>query len=166
MASHKQLRDAFFATFQQRYPDAIREESFNFLRPRSALSNYPELLNPVAKALEKHGRFSRNEFLPTDRTLHCDIFIPKKKLIIEIDERQHFTKLRALSLKAYPASARVDFSIDEWIQRSLSMDVKDNDPPYRDEQRAFLDAMRDLLLPIHGFKPVRRVFIKDLESTV
>lgn len=164
--TNRQLRDAFFDAIRRRRPDAVKEMKFEFLRPRTALSERPDLLGRIARALEKHGRFTREEFIPTDRVLHCDIFIPSEKLVVEIDEAQHFTRPRALSLGAYPRSAPVGFSKREWIRRSLETDARDNDPPYRDEQRAFRDAMRDLLLPLHGFKPVRRIFIGELESDI
>ena len=38
----------------------------------------------------------------------------------------------------------------------------DNDPPYRDEQRAWYDTLRDFIPEMKGFLPTVRVFAKDL----
>ena len=38
---------------------------------------------------------------------------------------------------------------------------KDNNPPYRDEQRAWYDTLRDFLPALIGFKPTIRLFTWD-----
>jgi very-short-patch-repair endonuclease len=102
--------------------------------------------------------------------LGCDFYIPDHRLIIEFDERQHFTLARAASLKAYPADAPVAFDRERWIALSEEIQAGDNSPIYRDEQRAFYDAIRDIVAPQIGFKPVVRVFEEDVlwerESTL
>ena len=40
--------------------------------------------------------------------------------------------------------------------------AKDNHPPYRNEQRAWYDTLRDFMPAIKGLKPTVRVFAGDL----
>src|SRR5207248_5209290 len=81
---------------------------------------------------------------------------------VEFDERQHFTPLRAISLRSYPVSANMGFSKERWIQLCDQIQAGDNSPIYRDEQRAFYDSVRDILIPELGFKPLVRVFEDDV----
>ncbi|HPU23972.1 MAG TPA: hypothetical protein PL149_07445 [Candidatus Kapabacteria bacterium] len=43
----------------------------------------------------------------------------------------------------------------------MGFNAKDNDPIYRDEQRAWYDTLRDFLPAIKGLKPTVRLFAKD-----
>ena len=75
--------------------------------------------------------------------IEIDIYIPHLNLIIEFDERQHFTEERKVSLLAYPAGVRPFPEFDRWV--SLCSSTKyDCAPPARDWQRAFRDAIRDI----------------------
>lgn len=94
--------------------------------------------------------------------LAFDLFIPKLNLPIEFDERQHFTPLRAVSLRNYPVNARLGFSREKWIRLSDEIRAGDNSPMYRDEQRALYDSIRDLMAPEIGLSPVVRVFEEDM----
>jgi hypothetical protein len=94
--------------------------------------------------------------------LSCDFYLPEVKLIIEFDERQHFTPLRAASLRAYPEGIRFGFDKQRWINLSEKIRAGDNSPIYRDEQRAFYDSIRDILAPQIGLKPVVRIFEEDV----
>ena len=94
--------------------------------------------------------------------LSCDFYLPEIKLIIEFDERQHFTPLRADSLRAYPGGIRLGFDKQRWIDLSEQIGAGDNSPIYRDEQRAFYDSIRDILAPQIGLKPVVRIFEEDV----
>jgi hypothetical protein len=46
--------------------------------------------------------------------------------------------------------------------RRWTIRAGDNSPIYRDEQRAFYDAVRDILLPEFGFKPVVGIYENDV----
>lgn len=94
--------------------------------------------------------------------LSCDFYLPEVKLIIEFDERQHFTPLRAASLRAYPEGIRLGFDKQWWIDLSEKIRAGDNSPIYRDEQRAFYDSIRDIMAPKIGLKPVVRIFEEDV----
>ena len=82
--------------------------------------------------------------------LACDFFIPSENLIIEYDERQHFTEQRAKSLACYPSNQNRGFDKDKWREACENIKATDNDPPYRDEQRAFYDSVRDILAARNG----------------
>jgi hypothetical protein len=85
--------------------------------------------------------------------LSCDFYLPEVNLIIEFDERQHFTPLRAASLRAYPNGIRLGFDKQQWIDLSEKIRAGDNSPIYRDEQRAFYDSIRDIMASQIGLKP-------------
>ncbi|MBA3831223.1 MAG: hypothetical protein H0X34_04915 [Chthoniobacterales bacterium] len=98
----------------------------------------------------------------TKHCLACDFYLPDHRLIIEFDERQHFTPLRAAALRAYPRRLRLGFDKERWIALCEEIRAGDNSPIYRDEQRAFYDSIRDIMAPKLGFKPVVRVFESDV----
>ena len=90
----------------------------------------------------------------------CDIFIPGELRIIELDERQHFSALRAVSLENYPTELKTAFDRDEYAIFCKILNSKDDDKkkPYRDEQRAWFDTLRDFMPLINDkFKPIIRV---------
>lgn len=112
-----------------------------------------------------HTKFVRRRKLPA-----CDYYIPALNLILEFDESQHFTSPRALTLKNYPKQNKLGYNKREWIERCDKIDRHDNDPPHRDETRAWYDTLRDLLPPNFGMKPTVRIFSKQMiwcqESTL
>lgn len=89
--------------------------------------------------------------------------------IIEIDESQHFNEFRAQTLRAYPTSARVAFPKRAWLNASDGKRRLEGGgfgrprPPLfpgengRHRQRAFRDALADLLPAVHGWSPTLRV---------
>jgi hypothetical protein len=72
-------------------------------------------------------------------------------LIIEYDERQHFTLPRAISFQHYPSQLRLGFDVQEWNKECDRTHAVDPSPPYRDEQRAFYDSLRDILSSSNGY---------------
>ena len=94
--------------------------------------------------------------------LPCDYYLSEVNLVIEFDERQHFTLLRAASLQAYPSDIAIGFDKKRWIDLSEKIKAGDNSPIYRDEQRAFYDSLRDIIAPQVGLKPVVRIFEEDV----
>ncbi|MGA2262880.1 MAG: hypothetical protein ABSH28_15780 [Acidobacteriota bacterium] len=87
--------------------------------------------------------------------LACDFYLPDQRLIVEYDERQHFTRPRALSLALYPSELDLGFDRAEWIRSCERTDAHDSSPAYRDEQRAYYDAVRDILAAQNGVRLVR-----------
>lgn len=96
--------------------------------------------------------------------------------ILEVDEEQHFTGARALTLEHYPAGVKLGFDASQWLARSRALTGRERGggfgkpkPPLfpgdggRHRQRAFRDALADLLPPAHGWLPTIR--ISDTEVT-
>jgi hypothetical protein len=96
--------------------------------------------------------------------------------LIEIDERQHFNEFRLITLRLYPKDARVAYPLDDWIASSRHTRAirgggwaKPKPPLFpmdggRHRQRAFRDALADLLPPIHGFAPTLRVSESEVQG--
>ena len=123
---------------------------------------------PIFKNIEKifkelqnyrnYKNFIRTRILPP-----CDFFVHRSSFIVEFDESQHFTFCRKLTLLNYPENLVVGFYLKKWIKLCDRIDAKDNDPPYRDEQRAWYDTLRDFLPAIKGLKPTIRIFSRDFQ---
>ena len=89
--------------------------------------------------------------------------------IVEIDGSQHFNRYRRLTLEMYPADIPLGFDGDVWMARSGFKDGSKSTrrasprPPLfpgtggRHRQRAFRDALTDLLPPLYGFLPTLRI---------
>lgn len=92
-----------------------------------------------------------------------------KCFVLEVDEAQHFNEFRRLTLERYPAAATLRFDKQEWIRRCNDKRVLERagfarpKPPLfpgengRHRQRAFRDALTDLLPPLHGYAPTLRI---------
>jgi hypothetical protein len=117
-------------------------------------------LSSIYHALENHRGFT--DFVSA-RYVDADFFIPNPGFIVECDESQHFTKSRGITLKNYPDNKKVGFSLKDWISRCDELDKHDNDPPSRDEQRAWYDTVRDFLPEIKGFQPTIRLYAGELD---
>ncbi|MDE2516123.1 MAG: hypothetical protein KGL12_08875 [Rhodospirillales bacterium] len=94
-------------------------------------------------------------FATAGRRLACDIIIPSQGLIIEYNERQDFTKPRAVALRLYPQATLVGFDVAEWLSYCDRVAASDRDPPNRDEQRTFYDSVRDILAGANGYRLMR-----------
>jgi hypothetical protein len=89
--------------------------------------------------------------------------------IIELDESQHFNAYRAKTLRFYPAQLALAFDRKLWIEHSdAKMKLERGGfgrpkPPLfprdggRHRQRAFRDALADILPLEHGFAPTLRI---------
>lgn len=95
------------------------------------------------------------------RKLEFDFYLPSFNVVIEFDELQHFTAERKVTLEHYP-SENFSFDVNRW-EKLCEMKKKDADPPERDWQRAFRDAVRDLRAREHGV-PLIRLFVKDFDG--
>lgn len=102
-----------------------------------------QILVSVHEALQKHRGFDR--FVRSSKLPRVDYFIPGQNLIVEFDESQHFTKPRDIALSLYPNGEEFGFSVKKWRVLCQELDKRDNDPPYRDEQRAWYDTLRDFV---------------------
>lgn len=99
--------------------------------------------------------------------LQIDFIAPQTKLLIEIDEQQHFTSDRLVSLQLYPPDAEVAFRVADYIAlcevlrsgsdryRADKVALAFRRPGGRRAQRAYLDAVRDLGAPLSGWRVFR-----------
>lgn len=145
------------------YGDVIENFSFNVgLRPEEfKKSKYIETLKSIFKTLQKRRSFT--DFVKTKKLKPCDLYIPFPGFLVEMDESQHFSSSRAATLLRYPKNLTVAFNKNRWISLCREIDAKDNDPPYREEQRAWYDTLRDFLPAFNGLHPTVRLFLKDLK---
>ena len=100
-----------------------------------------------------------------DAVLLCKNMPP---FILEFDEKQHFNQFRALTLEHYQ-DASVGYDMTAWSEASKAKRglegggfAKSRPPLFagengRHKQRAFRDALCDLLPPKHGFAPTLRI---------
>jgi hypothetical protein len=89
--------------------------------------------------------------------------------VVEIDESQHFNAFRGATLRAYPQNMRLGFPRELWLELSLNGRMTASGgwaapkPPLfpmnggRHRQRAFRDALADLLPREHGWAPTLRI---------
>jgi hypothetical protein len=87
-----------------------------------------------------------------------DFYVPQLRQVIEFDETQHFSRPREITLNAYGKDAAVNYSVGRWMALCRQHRAQDKDPPYRDEQRAWYDTLRDLAPPIHDLRPIIRIY--------
>ena len=122
-------------------------------------SYYPALLKIFTLLQNSRGY---KEFVRSKQLPNVDFFVVNPGFIVEFDETQHFTKQRMLALLNYPHDLPLGFDKQEWIERCMTLRKKDNDPPFRDEQRAWYDTVRDFAPVILNLNPTVRLFSKDL----
>jgi hypothetical protein len=94
-------------------------------------------------------------FASFGKSLCCDFSVPVERLLIEYDERQHFTMQRAQALEFYPSDLSLGFDRSEWLNACHTIRATDPTPPFRDEQRAFYDSLRDILAAQNGVRLIR-----------
>lgn len=119
------------------------------------------VLRKVANMLEAHRGFGVDEFVRKPVLSGCDYYVPDRGFIVELDESQHFTIPRSLALSAYAELDHLGFSAERWMKLCEHHAVRDNDPPFRDEQRAWYDTLRDLVPMISGMEPTARLYARD-----
>ncbi|QOD04363.1 hypothetical protein [Pseudarthrobacter sp. BIM B-2242] len=96
--------------------------------------------------------------------------------MIEIDEVQHFTSYRMRTFAHYPADASLGFDSDEYVNLCkkycrtadayrLNKAASGFGPGGRQRQRAYNDALRDLVIPAMGQPPLIRIAAPDGNGT-
>ncbi len=98
--------------------------------------------------------------------------------ILEVDETQHFNRFRALTLRRYVGQVPLAFPAAEWIAASEAKKRLEGGgfgkprPPLfpedggRHQQRAFRDALADILPGEHGWLPTLRVADFEVASWI
>jgi hypothetical protein len=119
--------------------------------------HYYSGLKNIREALESH-RGHRN-FVRIKKIPRCDLYVTEPGFVVELDESQHFSTARGISLSHYPPDFNFGFNTREWINLCGKIKSVDNDPPYRDEQRAWYDTLRDFLPFMVGLHPTVRIYM-------
>ncbi|MBE6069367.1 MAG: hypothetical protein E7211_17015 [Clostridium lundense] len=129
--------------------DIVCEKTFPWLKtPDIIEGNYENLYKSLSEYRGDKAFAKRNV------QLRCDFVCESEKLIIEYDERQHFSEARKVSLLSY-TDISVHFDRQLWIQACNDINAKDGQPVNRDEIRAYYDSVRDIEASKHGYKLVR-----------
>ncbi len=116
---------------------------------------------------------------PVERRTVDAVFLQKgyPPRILEVDEKQHFNQFRAATLKHYH-DGPVAFDTKAWLAASLAKKklegggfAKAKPPLFPDLngrhcQRAFRDALCDLIPPLHGFAPTLRIADFEVEGWI
>lgn len=119
---------------------------------------YGDLANIYSSLKDLRGN---DQFVWVTNLPRVDYFVPNPGFIVEFDESQHFTACRKNTLLNYPSALKLGFNKNRWIEICNMTNAKDNDPLYRDEQRAWYDTLRDFLPSVLQLLPTVRLYSKD-----
>jgi predicted amidohydrolase len=150
------LLDKIYGKVEQNYSFDIGTAPEDFKHTR----HYEQLLK-IYIALQDYRGFK--EFVKARSLPNCDFFVPNPGIIVEFDESQHFTIPRIISLKKYPKTLKLGFLLTRWIHLGQKIGANDNDPPFRDEQRAWYDTLRDFLPLFVAIRPTVRLYARDFQ---
>jgi len=137
---------------EKRFPIGATQADF------AASPFLPELNQILARLVQARGF---TDFIRTDALPTCDYFLPRPGFVLELDESQHFTPLRKVALSSYPASLPLGFDRKRWIAICEEINARDDEPPHRDEQRAWYDTLRDFLPSVLGLLPTVRLAVSE-----
>ncbi len=115
-------------------------------------------LDSIYKNLQNYRGYE--DFVRAKKLPNVDYFV-KNQFILEFDESQHFTKPRLIALENYPSKLSLGYKKEKWLELCERLNKKDNDPPFRDEQRAWYDTLRDFAPIFLNIKPTVRLFAAD-----
>jgi len=145
------LLEKIYGSVEQNYKFEIGTLPENFIE-----TPYYGKLKQIYETLQNYRSF--RELVKAKTLRKCDFFIHNPGFIVEFDESQHFTLPRKITLENYSEELKLGFDSESWIKLCEKINAKDNDPPYRDEQRAWYDTVRDFLPAIKGLNPTIRLF--------
>ncbi len=136
------------------------------LNLRANVSDYSQQpffsnLNEIYNQLSSYRGYQN--FVKVTTLPRVDYFIPNPGIILEFDESQHFTKPREISLLNYPRDLTLGYDRSKWLDLCRNINTRDSEPPYRDEQRAWYDTLRDFAPLYLGLRPTIRIFVRDLQ---
>lgn len=129
--------------------DIVCEKTFSWLKTPDILDEEYERLIGALSSYRGDSKFAKKNV-----QLRCDFVCESQKIIIEYDERQHFSEARKISLDSYRQTPLL-YDRDLWIKACNDINAKDNSPVNRDEIRAYYDSTRDIESYRHGYKLIR-----------
>ena len=129
--------------------DIVCEKTYFWMKTPTEISDEYKKLYDALSSYRGNADFAKKNV-----TLRCDFVCESKKLIIEYDERQHFSEARRISLLSYP-EVSLNYDRQLWIDACRDIQAKDNQPKNRDEVRAYYDSTRDIEASKHGYKLIR-----------
>lgn len=129
--------------------DIVCEKTYPWMKTPSEISGEYQPLYDSISAYRGNKEFAKKNV-----ALRCDFVCESRKLIIEYDERQHFSEARRVSLLSY-SEIQLNYDRELWIRACSDIQAKDNQPADRDEIRAFYDSVRDIEAAKHGYILVR-----------
>lgn len=117
--------------------------------------------------------------LKRERPLNCDAYFGGTyNFIFEFDEVQHFSSFRLKTFQHYPEGLRLGYNLLRYKQYCMRFMVEANsyrqaktteDFPFaggRTAQRAYFDAVKDVLPPLHGLNPTLRIAEFDVTEVL
>lgn len=120
-----------------------------------------ELYESLRRAAQLDGRLATDAPLVKNWYMIADIYSPKLQRFIEIDEYQHFSKVRLTRLLANRNATWAPLYTahfwDEVYPGLVIRPRRDLDPPHRDEARAYRDEMRERLAVVYGLRRTVRL---------
>ena len=112
------------------------------------------------------------------RTVEAALVFGGSRRILEVDEEQHFNQFRAITLRHYAGDVRVAFDTKRWLEQCDAKTRLEGGgfaaprPPLfpglnrRHRQRAFRDALRDLVPTEHGYAPTLRIGAFEIRASL
>ncbi len=129
--------------------DVVCEKTFPWMKTPQVLDGYYKELYEALHLYRGDAKFAKKNV-----SLRCDFVCESQKIIIEYDERQHFSKAREIALGCYN-DLSLCYDVDLWKKACSDIDAKDNNPANRDEIRAYYDSVRDIEAAKNGYRLVR-----------
>lgn len=144
--------------------DVFQNYNLHFPNKIEELKSNDNIINSALQQIFIEIKKYRNQesFIKSKEMPNVDFYV-KDKFILEFDESQHFTKPRLIALKNYPKKLSLGFNEKRWKELCETLDKKDNDPIYRDEQRAWYDTLRDFVPVFRNLKPTKRIYASEFE---
>lgn len=85
------------------------------------------------------------------RIIEADFYLPSFGMMVEFDERQHFSAERGVTLEFYDPK-EFSFDVRRWRDLCREIEAIDIDPPWRDWARAYRDTVRDFAAKNQGLR--------------
>ena len=152
----RELLTAIFAECRigHKFPWPARPEDY----AGTVIGNTLQTIHSALGDRRGHRDFVKSAHVPP-----CDFCVSDPPFILEFDESQHFSAARLITLRLYPPTMPVGFSLTGWQDLCREINAVDDEPIDRDERRAWYDTLRDLAPIVYGFKPTVRLYAGSCE---